>query len=331
MLVALLIFSYGAFFLLAYILWARHFLAHTPIEFGKKWGAWCIAISPVLAYHAAARVNSLSEYIPALLALAVIWGSIGFVLGFLRGKLFPPRLDNYQAPPPTSDDGYFKQVAEELSSNKKNEALWLKAYAQCDGDENKAKATYIRLRVAQLEQEANGSGQALNGDITALYETVIGDKNTSYYLTKFEQFDQQGQGLKASWNWPAFFFNFHWALYRKMYGWVFVFFAVSVVLVVVSDVFDKAGIHGFGFFVLLTPYFAFGFLANSLYHNNIQKKITAAQLTFRDEPKLLAHLRNKGGVNTWVVWVSIGGWMVILVIGILAAIVIPARHQAFVT
>jgi len=40
-----------------------------------------------------------------------------------------------------------------------------------------------------------------------LYEVILGEKNRIYYLTKFESFDQQDPGLKASWNWPALLFG----------------------------------------------------------------------------------------------------------------------------
>jgi hypothetical protein len=60
-----------------------------------------------------------------------------------------------------------------------------------------------------------------------LYEAILGEKSRIYYLKKFERFDQQGLGLKASWNWPAFFFGGSWALYRKMYGWFFAFWGIT--------------------------------------------------------------------------------------------------------
>ncbi|PFG53105.1 uncharacterized protein DUF2628 [Marinobacter sp. LV10R520-4] len=153
-----------------------------------------------------------------------------------------------------------------------------------------------------------------------LYETILGDKNRIYYLTKFEQFDRLGSGLKASWNWPAFLCGGVWALYRKMYGWFFAFLGI----IFLSNIFEKAGSPGLSAIVLFVPWIAFTIYADSLYHNNIKKKIAAAQLTVKDEPKLLEYLRYKGGVQTWVIWVF-GG---LPVIGILAAILIPmfARH-----
>jgi hypothetical protein len=153
-----------------------------------------------------------------------------------------------------------------------------------------------------------------------LYEAILGEKNRIYYLTKFESFDQQGPGLKASWNWPALLAGGVWALYRKMYGWFFAFWGVAFL----SSILEKAGSPGLSAISFLAPWIAFAIYANSLYHDSIKKKIAVAQLTIKEESKLLDYLRYKGGVHTWVIWVF-GG---LPVIGILAAILIPmfARH-----
>jgi len=151
--------------------------------------------------------------------------------------------------------------------------------------------------------------------IILIYEALLGNKNKFYYLTKFEQFDRKGPGLKASWNWPAFFVVGVWALYRKMYGWFFILWGV----VAVSNALEKAGAPELGAAVIIIPWIAFATFANSLYQNNLKKKIAVAKITIEDENKLIEYLRNKGGVHTWVIWVF-GG---ISVVGILAAILIP--------
>ena len=148
-----------------------------------------------------------------------------------------------------------------------------------------------------------------------LYEVLLGNKNKIYYQTKFEQFDTKGPGLKASWNWPAFFVGGLWALYRKMYGWFFILLGVFFV----SNALEKAEASGLGAVVVTIPWIAYAIFANSLYQNNLKKKIAEAKITIKDENKLIEYLRYKGGVHTWVIWVF-GG---ILVIGILAAILIP--------
>jgi len=55
------------------------------------------------------------------------------------------------------DEKYYQTVAEELRANRINDALWTKAIAKSQGDENKTKAMYIQLRVEQLVQEEKRS------------------------------------------------------------------------------------------------------------------------------------------------------------------------------
>lgn len=171
---------------------------------------------------------------------------------------------------------------------------------------------------AKGDTTADGSAQTSGSGVMGLYKAVIGEKNTSYYLTKFEQFDQQGTGLKPSWNWPAFLFVGVWPLYRKMYGWFFAFCGVALI----SESFEKTGSPGLGAIIALGPWAAYAIYANSIYHRHVRQKIAAAQSTIRDEPKVLAYLRGKGGVNTWVLWLGL-----VPIIGILAAIAIPAFND----
>jgi len=151
-------------------------------------------------------------------------------------------------------------------------------------------------------------------NMKSLYEAAIGEKNRIYYLAKFMEFDRQGPGLKASWNWPAML-TLVWPLYRKMYGWFFALWG----LVTLSTMIQKAGSPGVSLVILIPPCIAFAIFGNSLYHNKIKKKIAAAQLAQQDEPKLLEYLRDKGGVNPWVAWV----FGALPIVGILAAIAIP--------
>lgn len=51
------------------------------------------------------------------------------------------------------DEKFYQAVADELRSNRINDALWTKAIAKSMGDENKTKAVYIQLRVDQLMEE----------------------------------------------------------------------------------------------------------------------------------------------------------------------------------
>jgi hypothetical protein len=52
---------------------------------------------------------------------------------------------------------FFDAVAKELEQQHLDRGLWTKAFAEADGDDARARALYIRLRAAQLEQEVLAS------------------------------------------------------------------------------------------------------------------------------------------------------------------------------
>ena len=54
-------------------------------------------------------------------------------------------------PAMAADDGvFYETVGIEMQNGSFQTGLWARAFAEADGDENRARATYIRLRVAQL-------------------------------------------------------------------------------------------------------------------------------------------------------------------------------------
>ena len=52
--------------------------------------------------------------------------------------------------PPPEDEQFYARVVEELTQQGPIPGLWAKAFSECDGSENRAKALYMRLRVNQL-------------------------------------------------------------------------------------------------------------------------------------------------------------------------------------
>ena len=68
---------------------------------------------------------------------------------------------------------------------------------------------------------------------------------------------------------------------------------------------------------------AFTIFANSLYQNNLRKKITEGEKIIEDKNELIKYLRNKGGVHKRLAWLF-GGMLVIIILGILIAIAIPS-------
>ena len=53
------------------------------------------------------------------------------------------------------------------------------------------------------------------------------DKNSSRYVEIFS--NNEGKKIFFHMNWAAFFFNFYWMFYRKMYKYAFIFLAVSMI------------------------------------------------------------------------------------------------------
>lgn len=182
------------------------------------------------------------------------------------------------------------------------------------------------LKKEEPNETADDSVQESGGGILGLYKAAIGEKNTSYYTKKFEQFDRQGAGFHASFNTPAFFFPGLWALYRKMYGWFFVMLGITSIAYFMALAFmlgtGAKTISGF-FYIYGAPHLLFAMFADSIYQRHVRKNIAAAQLALRHEPELLAHLRVKGGVNGWVRWLGL-----VPIIGILVAIIVPAYNDS---
>lgn len=240
-------------------------------------------------------------------------------------------------------DRIYTAIAEELETNTTDKAMWTRLFAECDGDENKTKVSYIKHRAERLIADerkrlgvtapvhdpepapeaatlatTNTEEQVVLPTQRELYRAYLGDKNADYYLKKFEEFDRKGDGLYSSWNWAAFLFG-GWLFYRKMYGWFFVFWGIYAI----SNIAAKADPRSWGSIILFMLCIIFALFANSLYHNRVKKKIAVAQAiprNARNGDALLALLRQEGGVHAWVIWVAGAS----IVIGILAAIVIPA-------
>ena len=51
---------------------------------------------------------------------------------------------------PNHDEELYAQAAAELEDGNRDEGLWAKCFVKCDGDENKAKARYIKTRTERL-------------------------------------------------------------------------------------------------------------------------------------------------------------------------------------
>jgi type IV pilus assembly protein PilA len=169
--------------------------------------------------------------------------------------------------------------------------------------------------------------------LQADYEAAIGP-NTGYYLSKFEAFDA-GQS-KASWHWPAFFVTSCWFLYRKMWlpGLLNLAypFILSFVLGIAFGV-AKPPIPvmvGLSLVLLVLPSILLPIFANAIYWRHIHNLIDGLPGSVAQVPeKRMGRLERNGGTGAGAMVAVIvgGGFFFIFIVGILAAIAIPAYQD----
>ena len=53
-----------------------------------------------------------------------------------------------------SDEDYFEMAAKEVQNGQIRPGLWAKAWSEASGDDQKAKALYLKLRVTSMKDEA---------------------------------------------------------------------------------------------------------------------------------------------------------------------------------
>jgi Tfp pilus assembly major pilin PilA len=164
-----------------------------------------------------------------------------------------------------------------------------------------------------------------------LYRAAVGEKKADYYVPLFDRFDQ-GRSL-VSWNWPAFFVTFFWLLYRRMYG-LAVGYLLGLPLVLAFVL--GALIAIFGQKVAVTLYYIGGIavifviipmFANAIYHWHIKRRIANLANHAPSEEALLQRVIGQSATAGLPVIIGIGCLAAVFVLGILAAIAIPAYQD----
>jgi hypothetical protein len=78
---------------------------------------------------------------------------------------------------PNHEEELYAQAAAELEDGNRDEGLWAKCFAKCDGDENKAKARYIRTRAERLGVD-KGSARSGESNIDRINRGYDGDEKS---------------------------------------------------------------------------------------------------------------------------------------------------------
>lgn len=160
----------------------------------------------------------------------------------------------------------------------------------------------------------------------AFYEASLGYKKLDFYLPKFFRFDANGIG--ASWNWAAFFLNWYWLLYRKMWAVSFAYLGVTVLFGIAQATAGES-LSAVGALILLNVIVLWGLFpayANALYYRHVNKKIAKVKKTVTDKDRQLRILQAEGGTSS-IVLVLIVIFLLTVFTGILAAIAIPAYQD----
>ena len=76
-------------------------------------------------------------------------------------------------------------------------------------------------------------------EVHKYYQAALGQKNADFYLSRFHHFDSNG--VRPSWNWPAFLFTFYWLLYRKMRFFALVYVLLPIPLAAIDSIVFPAG------------------------------------------------------------------------------------------
>jgi len=131
------------------------------------------------------------------------------------------------------------------------------------------------------------------------------------YRPRFERFTRTGAArFEFSWNWPAALAGMWWYLYRKMYAWALVDFALSVLL-------------GWTFFVPILWAAARAVTGDYLYFRHADRKIREARPISSaggappTDTAHLARLAAEGGVHAWVPWAAVAAILLVLALGTL--------------
>jgi hypothetical protein len=163
------------------------------------------------------------------------------------------------------------------------------------------------------------------------YEYFIGHRNTDFYLAAFKKFDA-GNGV-VSWNWPAFFLTLPWLLYRKMWlnailYWLLVPIVSAFLGLLLAGVSEDPDVAVLGYYGVN---FAISFLfvpmiSNRLYYVHARSKIQKIVNHVSDADDQLRRVSQAGGTSSAGA-IAVTIFIVVALIGILAAIAIPAYQD----
>jgi hypothetical protein len=141
----------------------------TPYRAGRWVGGFLMGLS-ILTYQSHSKSDADFYFEIAIMAPAYF--VIGFCVGFFWRKFKPLKVDVQKQF--VNDEIYWEQALAELNSSQKNDGLWAKCFAESNGDEAMAKASYLTHTANKFKQNNNSENSNL--------ENSNWYKNKSLYL-----------------------------------------------------------------------------------------------------------------------------------------------------
>jgi hypothetical protein len=83
------------------------------------------------------------------------------------------------------NQAFYDMVAEELKTQKLDQGMWVRAFSDAGGNENQAKALYIKYRVAQLESTVNDILKTVKKEESRLKKEKFKDNFISFDSTDY--------------------------------------------------------------------------------------------------------------------------------------------------
>jgi len=131
-----------------------------------------------------------------------------------------------------------------------------------------------------------------------------------WYKKSFSKFDINGvPNMKWNWSWWSFFGVSSFLLYRKAYLAALIVFIVTVVTAPIP------------FIGLIIAILVGGYGTYFIYKRYLKKKLEI-ESNITDKNERILAMEKIGGYNQWVIWVHYG-FVILTIIGIIAAVVIP--------
>lgn len=167
---------------------------------------------------------------------------------------------------------------------------------------------------------------APGGDLLSVF---VGPKYAEYYERHFERFKNTGGAV--SWNWPAFLIASVWLLYRKMWLLALLYWLVlplSLMFisgVVAAAVGPLASVYFYYGTSILISFVLMPMFANRFYYRHAQKKIDKVTAATTSPEQQSIEVARAGGTSS--IALAVVPFILVFVIGVLAAIAIPAYQD----